>query len=179
MLCLLLIVFSQSAFKTDFFEIAKQIEIYNSLFKEINMNYVDKTNPAELMESGVKKMLLDLDPYTVYSSEQDVENAKMRRSGDFVGIGASLRFIDDSLTVVELYKGYAADKGGLRPGDIIFIAPISAVLLTCVPPQSSTDSLPILTTRTLSSYFSSKKASAPDSIASLYGNIFFLVSIDL
>jgi carboxyl-terminal processing protease len=118
-LCLLLIVFSQSAFKTDFFEIAKQIEIYNSLFKEINMNYVDKTNPAELMESGVKKMLLDLDPYTVYSSEQDVENAKMRRSGDFVGIGASLRFIDDSLTVVELYKGYAADKGGLRPGDII------------------------------------------------------------
>ena len=97
MLCLLLIVLSQSAFKTDFFEIAKQIEIYNSLFKEINMNYVDKTNPAELMESGVKKMLLDLDPYTVYSSEQDVENAKMRRSGDFVGIGASLRFIDDSL----------------------------------------------------------------------------------
>ena len=119
MLCLLLFVFSQSAFKTDFFEIAKQIEIYNSLFKEINMNYVDKTNPAELMESGVKKMLLNLDPYTVYSSEQDVENAKMRRSGDFVGIGANLRFIDDSLTVVELYKGYAADKGGLKPGDII------------------------------------------------------------
>ena len=119
MLCLLLVVFSQSAFKTDFFEIAKQIEIYNSLFKEINMNYVDKTNPAELMESGVKKMLLNLDPYTVYSSEQDVENAKMRRSGDFVGIGANLKFINDSLTVVELYKGYAADKGGLKPGDII------------------------------------------------------------
>jgi carboxyl-terminal processing protease len=48
-------VLTLGSFKTDFFEIAKQIEIYNSLFKEINMNYVDETNPAELMETGVKK----------------------------------------------------------------------------------------------------------------------------
>ena len=98
----LLVVTTISAFKTDFFEITKQIEIYNSLFKAINMNYVDQTNPAELMSSGVKKMLLNLDPYTVYGSEQDVENAKMRRSGDFVGIGADLRFIKGKLTVYEL-----------------------------------------------------------------------------
>ena len=115
----LLIVLTLGSFKTDFFEIAKQIEIYNSLFKEINMNYVDETNPAELMETGVKKMLSELDPYTIYSSEQDVEDAKMRRSGDFVGIGANLRFINEALTVTELYKGYSADKGGIRPGDII------------------------------------------------------------
>ena len=115
----LLIVLTLGSFKTDFFEIAKQIEIYNSLFKEINMNYVDETNPAELMETGVKKMLSELDPYTVYSSEQDVEDAKMRRSGDFVGIGANLRFINETLTVTELYKGCSADKGGIRPGDVI------------------------------------------------------------
>ena len=115
----LLIVLTLGSFKTDFFEIAKQIEIYNSLFKEINMNYVDETNPAELMETGVKKMLSELDPYTVYSSEQDVEDAKMRRSGDFVGIGANLRFINEALTVTELYKGCSADKGGIRPGDVI------------------------------------------------------------
>ena len=60
----LFIVLTLGSFKTDFFEIAKQIEIYNSLFKEINMNYVDETNPAELMETGVKKMLSELDPYT-------------------------------------------------------------------------------------------------------------------
>lgn len=115
----LLVVTTISAFKTDFFEITKQIEIYNSLFKAINMNYVDQTNPAELMSSGVKKMLLNLDPYTVYGSEQDVENAKMRRSGDFVGIGADLRFIKGKLTVYELYKGLSADNAGLKPGDEI------------------------------------------------------------
>lgn len=115
----LLIVTTLSAFKTDFFEITKQIEIYNSLFKAINMNYVDQTNPAELMSSGVKKMLLNLDPYTVYGSEQDVENAKMRRSGDFVGIGADLRFIRGKLIVYELYKGLSADNAGLKPGDEI------------------------------------------------------------
>ena len=61
----LLIVLTLGSFKTDFFEIAKQIEIYNSLFKEINMNYVDETNPAELMETGVKKMLSELDPLSL------------------------------------------------------------------------------------------------------------------
>ena len=57
------------------------------------MNYVDETNPAELMEAGVKKMLSGLDPYTVYTTEQDVENARMRQSGDFVGIGSDLSLI--------------------------------------------------------------------------------------
>ena len=59
-----------TGFRYDFFEIAKQIEIYNTLFKEINMGYVDKTDPAKLMEDGVKHMLSELDPYTIYSSER-------------------------------------------------------------------------------------------------------------
>ena len=54
-----------TGFRYDFFEIAKQIEIYNTLFKEINMSYVDKTDPAELMEDGVNHMLSELDPYTM------------------------------------------------------------------------------------------------------------------
>ena len=53
-----------SAFKNDFFEIAKQIEIFTTLFKEVNMNYVDETNPADLMDTAIKSMLQDLDPYT-------------------------------------------------------------------------------------------------------------------
>ena len=108
-----------SSYKIDFFEISKQIEIYNTLFKEINMNYVDETNPAELMEAGVKKMLSDLDPYTVYTTEQDVENARMGQSGDFVGIGSDLQFIEDKLTIFETYKGMSSDKAGLKPGDEI------------------------------------------------------------
>ena len=63
-----------SSFKSDFFEIAKQIEIFTTLFKELNMNYVDETNPAELMDSAIKNMLGELDPYTQFLNEQDVDN---------------------------------------------------------------------------------------------------------
>lgn len=116
-LAVLLMSFSQ--YKIDFFEIAKQIEIYNTLFKEINMGYVDQTNPAELMESGVKHMLSELDPYTIYSSEQDVENAKMFRSGTYANIGVELKIIKEKLIVTELFKGYSADSAGIKVGDEI------------------------------------------------------------
>ena len=108
-----------TGFRYDFFEIAKQIEIYNSIFKEINMGYVDKTNPAQLMENGVKHMLTELDPYTVYSTEQDVQDAKIYRSGIYVGIGAKMRVIEKKLFVEEVFKGLSADKAGLKAGDEI------------------------------------------------------------
>jgi carboxyl-terminal processing protease len=57
------------SFKEDFFEIAKQIEIFTNLFKTVNMNYVDETNPSELMDKAIKSMLADLDPYTNYFNE--------------------------------------------------------------------------------------------------------------
>lgn len=113
------VAFSLLSFRIDFFEIAKQLEIYNTLFKEINMSYVDKTNPAKLMESGVKHMLSELDPYTVYSSEQDVENAKIYRSGIYVGIGAKMKIIDKKLIIEEPFQGLSADKAGLIAGDEI------------------------------------------------------------
>ena len=108
-----------TGFRYDFFEIAKQIEIYNTLFKEINMGYVDKTDPAKLMEDGVKHMLSELDPYTIYSSEQDVEDAKIYRSGVYVGIGAKMKIIDKKLFVEEPFKGFSADDAGLKAGDEI------------------------------------------------------------
>ena len=108
-----------TGFRYDFFEIAKQIEIYNSIFKEINMGYVDKTNPAQLMENGVKHMLTELDPYTVYSTEQDVQDAKIYRSGIYVGIGAKMRVIEKKLFVEEVFNGLSADKAGLKAGDEI------------------------------------------------------------
>lgn len=108
-----------TGFRYEFFEIAKQIEIYNSIFKEINMGYVDKTNPAQLMENGVKHMLTELDPYTVYSTEQDVQDAKIYRSGVYVGIGAKMRVIEKKLFIDEPFKGLSADKAGLKAGDEI------------------------------------------------------------
>ncbi|WP_375325874.1 S41 family peptidase [Flagellimonas sp. GZD32] len=108
-----------SSFKSDFFEIAKQIEIFTTLFKELNMNYVDETNPAELMDSAIKHMLDDLDPYTQFLNEQDVESYKINNAGEYSGIGALVRSYESKLLIVEPYEGYAADKAGLKAGDEI------------------------------------------------------------
>ena len=108
------------SFKSDFFEIAKQIEIFTTLFKEVNMNYVDETNPAELMDNAIEGMLDGLDPYTKYWTEQEVEDAKISRSGDYSGIGATVRRTKDKkMIIVEPRKGYPADLAGLKAGDEI------------------------------------------------------------
>ncbi|WP_296315418.1 S41 family peptidase [Winogradskyella sp. UBA3174] len=115
----LIIFFSTTAFKNDFFEIAKQIEIFTTLFKEINMNYVDETNPGDLMDTAIKSMLEDLDPYTQFYNEQDVEASRINNAGDYTGIGAKVLTLKDKLVIVEPYKNYAADKAGLKAGDEI------------------------------------------------------------
>ncbi|WP_373018264.1 S41 family peptidase, partial [Muriicola sp.] len=122
----LFVLLGVSSFKTDFFEIAKQIEIFTTLFKELNMNYVDETNPAELMDTAIKNMLDDLDPYTKFLNEQDVETYRINNTGEYSGIGALVRSYEDRLVIVEPYKGYPADKAGLKAGDeLITIAGIN------------------------------------------------------
>ena len=108
-----------SAFNSNFFEIAKQIEIFTTMFKELNMNYVDDTNPGDLMDTAIKSMLEELDPYTRFYNEQDVQSELINRAGDFTGIGANVRIMQDKLVIVEPYKDYAADKVGLKAGDEI------------------------------------------------------------
>ena len=115
----LVILVAGSSFKNDFFEIAKQIEIFTTLFKELNMNYVDETNPAELMDTAIKNMLDDLDPYTKFLNEQDVEAYKINNSGEYSGIGALVRSYKNKLLIIEPYKDYPADKAGLKAGDEI------------------------------------------------------------
>ncbi len=108
-----------SSFKSDFFEIAKQIEIFTTLFKELNMNYVDETNPAELMDSAIKNMLDELDPYTRFLNEQDVEAFRINNAGEYSGIGALVRSYQSKLLIIEPYEGYPADRAGLKAGDEI------------------------------------------------------------
>jgi len=118
----LTILLTGSAFKTynnDFFEIAKQIEIFTTLFKELNMNYVDETNPGDLMDNAIKNMLSDLDPYTKFYNEQDVEAVRIQRTGDYTGVGAHVKILKKKLVIIEPYKGYPADKAGLKAGDEI------------------------------------------------------------
>ena len=107
------------SFRDDFFEIAKQIEIFTTLFKELNMNYVDETNPGDLMDKAVKGMLTSLDPYTVYFNEQDVVKFKINNTGEYTGIGAQITRKEDKLIIKEPYKNFPADKAGLKAGDEI------------------------------------------------------------
>lgn len=109
-----------SAFKEDFFEIAKQIEIFTNLFKTVNMNYVDETNPGELMDKAIKNMLAELDPYTVYFNEADVVKFKINNTGEYTGIGAMITRKEGKIIIKEPYKDYPADKAGLKAGDEIF-----------------------------------------------------------
>lgn len=111
--------FVAASFKDDFFEIAKQIEIFTTLFKTVNQNYVDEINPAELMDKAIKSMLADLDPYTNYFNEQDVVKFKINNTGEYTGIGAMITRKEDKLIIKEPYKGFPADKAGLKAGDAI------------------------------------------------------------
>jgi carboxyl-terminal processing protease len=112
-------IFLTYSFQSKFFEVAKQIEIYNSLFKELNMYYVDEINPAELTNIAIKNTLKSLDPYTNFYNEQDVEDAKIRREGEYAGIGASVFYTDRGIQISEIYKGFSGDKADLKAGDII------------------------------------------------------------
>ena len=117
--CLLVTGTFLMAFKSDFFEVAKQMEIYTTLFKELNLYYIDEINPAELTEKAINEMLEDLDPYTRYYDEQGVEEVKINSSGEYSGIGAESRYYDNKLVISELYEGYSAQKEGIKVGDQI------------------------------------------------------------
>ncbi|MGY8886791.1 MAG: S41 family peptidase, partial [Flavobacteriales bacterium] len=111
--------FTTVGFKGDFFEIAKQIEIFTTLYKELNMNYVDEVTPANLMDKAIKGMLMDLDPYTMYWNEQQVEDARINNSGVYTGIGATAKTKSDRIIITEPFQNYPADKAGLKAGDEI------------------------------------------------------------
>ena len=106
-------------FQSDFFEIAKQIDIYTTLFKELNMYYIDEINPAKLTNNAVNHMLQNLDPYTRYYDEQGVEDARIEQTGEYGGIGATTYNKNNSLIIREILKGSPAEKEGMKPGDKI------------------------------------------------------------
>lgn len=108
-----------AGFQSDFFEVAKQIDIYTTLFKELNMYYIDEVNPAKLTNNAVNHMLENLDPYTRYYDEQGVEAARIAATGEYGGIGATSKFKNKTLTIREVLKNSPAEKAGLKPGDQI------------------------------------------------------------
>jgi len=105
--------------KQNNFEIAKSLDIYNSLLRELNLNYVDEINPGELNETAIKAMLDGLDPYTVFIPESDIENAKFMTTGEYGGIGALIQYDGEFTRISEPYYGWPAQKAGLIAGDAI------------------------------------------------------------
>ena len=105
--------------KQNNFEIAKSLDIYNSLLRELNLNYVDEINPGELNENAIKAMLEGLDPYTVFIPESDIENAKFMTTGEYGGIGAIIQYDGEFTRISDPYEGWPAQKAGIIAGDAI------------------------------------------------------------
>jgi carboxyl-terminal processing protease len=116
---LFLLSFFKEENTSDRFEIGKNLDIFTELYKEVNRTYVEGTQPGELMKTGIDAMLESLDPYTVYYPESDIENYKLMTTGQYGGIGAKIRKIDDFVVVGEPYEGFPAHKAGLKAGDFI------------------------------------------------------------
>ncbi len=102
-----------------YFEIAKNLDIFASLFKEVNALYVDEINPNKLIRTGIDAMLNSLDPYTNYIAEDEVEDYRTLNTGQYGGIGAVTREIGNRTVVTLVYEGYPASKNGLKIGDEI------------------------------------------------------------
>jgi carboxyl-terminal processing protease len=99
------------------FEISKNLEIFISMFNELNKSYVDDINPGELMEVGIESMLKTTDPYTVYIPESQIEDYRMITTGQYGGIGSLIHKKGEYVVISEPYEGYPAHKSGLKAGD--------------------------------------------------------------
>ncbi|MEP1034624.1 S41 family peptidase [Ekhidna sp.] len=102
-----------------YFEILKNLDIFATLFKEVNTHYVDEINPTTLMKSGINEMLETLDPYTNYIGADEIETYRMMTTGEYSGIGAVVERKKGVSTIVMPYEGFAAHEAGLRAGDEI------------------------------------------------------------
>jgi carboxyl-terminal processing protease len=100
------------------FEISKNLDIFYSLVRELNLFYVDEVKPDKLIKTGIDDMLETLDPYTVYIPESEMDDFKFMTTGEYAGIGAMISKRGDQIIVAEPYEGFPAQKSGLRAGDV-------------------------------------------------------------
>ena len=100
-------------------ELVKNLDIYYTMFRELNMFYVDETDPEELVTTSINSMLSSLDPYTTYIPESDMDDFQFQTTGEYGGIGSLIRRSGSYTIIADPYKGFPADKAGLRAGDKI------------------------------------------------------------
>ncbi len=105
--------------ETREFRIGKNLDIFFTLFRELNTFYVDEINPDKIIRTGIDDMLKTLDPYTVYYPESESDEFTFMTTGKYGGIGSMVRSNGDYAVVTEIYRGFPADLAGIKPGDII------------------------------------------------------------
>ena len=105
--------------ETREFRIGKNLDIFFSLFRELNAFYVDEINPDKIIKAGIDDMLKTLDPYTVYYPESDIDDFTFMTTGKYGGIGSMVRNNGEYAVITEVYRGFPADKAGIKPGDIM------------------------------------------------------------
>ena len=105
--------------ETRDFRIAKNLDVFFSLFRELNTFYVDEIDPDKVIKAGIDNMLKTLDPYTVYFPESEADEFAIMTTGKYGGIGSLVRNAGDYVIISEVYKGFPADKAGIKPGDLL------------------------------------------------------------
>src|SRR4051812_14057563 len=98
------------SFVDNYFEISKNLDIFSSAFRELNMYYVDSIEPGKLVKKGIDAMTESLDPYTNYIPESDIEDYRFMTTGQYGGIGALIRQKGDYVAISEPYEGFPAQK---------------------------------------------------------------------
>ena len=127
----MLVVGALFAFKKpaeNYFEIAKSLDIFATLFKEVNTYYVDEVDPKKLIQEGIHGMLESLDPYTVFIAEEDMESFRISTTGQYAGIGALISVFDKKVIITHPYKNFPANKSGIKVGDEIVAVDGKSVL---------------------------------------------------
>ena len=116
---ILTVFYATSNDRNKYFEMAKNLELFTNVYKELNASYVDEIDPNQLMTDGIVKMLEGLDPFTNYITGADIDEYQMQTTGKYGGIGSRIAKINDRIVLTEPYEGYPAYKAGLEPGDVI------------------------------------------------------------
>jgi carboxyl-terminal processing protease len=118
-LALMIVTFAFREPAEKYFEVAKSLDIFATLFKEVNAYYVDEVEPEKLIRKGIDGMLESLDPYTDYISEEEMESFRITTTGQYGGIGALIGIVNKKIVVTHPYKNFPANKTGVKVGDEI------------------------------------------------------------
>jgi carboxyl-terminal processing protease len=125
--------------ETRDFKIAKNLDIFFSLFKQLNTFYVDEINPDKIIKTGIDNMLKTLDPYTVYFPESEADEFVLMTTGKYGGIGSLVRGGGEYVVFNEVYKNFPADRAGIKAGDKL--TKLDGVSLKGMPTDKVSDKL--------------------------------------